>query len=211
MAARSITMKALKARVNARLRRAALRMSVLVALPQRLSLVALLLVLSSPAGAAPVKGEVAVSTAGGYARFVFTLSEDTDADVRLNNGILIVAFKTPVEIAVDNIPLAAAAYVGAARRDPDGQGVRLALNRKVTVNTMAAGEKLFVDLLPEGWSGLPPACRRRWSRTSRGALAMRRRTRGRNCSAHSSGHYRQCACASECSRHSHATPFPCRR
>ncbi len=79
--------------MNARLRRAALRMSVLVALPQRLSLVALLLVLSSPAGAAPVKGEVAVSTAGGYARFVFTLSEDTDADVRLNNGILIVAFK----------------------------------------------------------------------------------------------------------------------
>src|SRR5205085_3847306 len=34
--------------------------------------------------------------------------------------------------------------------------VRLALNRRVTVNTMAAGEKLFVDLLPEGWTGLPP-------------------------------------------------------
>jgi hypothetical protein len=32
----------------------------------------------------------------------------------------------------------------------------MALNRKVTVNTMAAGEKLFVDLLPEGWTGLPP-------------------------------------------------------
>ena len=34
--------------------------------------------------------------------------------------------------------------------------MRLALNRKVTVNSMAAGEKLFVDLLPEGWTGLPP-------------------------------------------------------
>ena len=35
--------------------------------------------------------------------------------------------------------------------------MRLALTRKVTVNTMAAGEKLFVDLLPEGWTGLPPS------------------------------------------------------
>ena len=46
--------------------------------------------------------------------------------------------------------------MNAARADPDGSAVRLALGRKVTVNTMAAGEKLFVDLLPEGWSGLPP-------------------------------------------------------
>ncbi|MBN8921022.1 MAG: hypothetical protein J0H62_10225, partial [Rhizobiales bacterium] len=34
--------------------------------------------------------------------------------------------------------------------------IRLALNRKVTINSMAAGEKLFVDLLPEGWTALPP-------------------------------------------------------
>ncbi len=39
---------------------------------------------------------------------------------------------------------------------PTVPAVRLALNRKVTVNSMAAGEKLFVDLLPEGWTGLPP-------------------------------------------------------
>ncbi len=51
---------------------------------------------------------------------------------------------------------AAASCVGAARRDPDGAAVA-ALIRKVTVNTMAAGEKLFVDLLPEDWTGLPPS------------------------------------------------------
>ena len=39
---------------------------------------------------------------------------------------------------------------------PTARAVRIALNRKVTVNTMAAGEKLFVDLLPESWTGLPP-------------------------------------------------------
>jgi hypothetical protein len=118
---------------------------------------ALLLLYPSAARAAPVKGEVSVSTKDGYARIVFTLSEETDADVRLSNGILIIAFKHPVDIPVARIPDSAASYIGAARRDPDGAAVRIALNRKVTVNTMAAGEKLFVDLLPEGWRGLPPS------------------------------------------------------
>ncbi len=137
---------------------------------QLLLLAALLLLYPAAAGAAPVKGEVAVSTRDGYARLVFTLTEETDAEVRLNNGILIIAFKQAVEVSVDRIPIVAATYVGAARRDPDGTGVRLALNRKVTVNSMAAGEKLFVDLLPEGWTGLaarPAAGSRRRTRPSR--------------------------------------------
>ena len=123
---------------------------------QLLLLAALLLLYPSAARAAPVNGQVSVATSNGYARLVFTLSEETDAEVRLANGIVIIQFKQPVEISVDRIPIGAPNYVGAARRDPDGTGVRLALNRKVTVNSMAAGEKLFVDLLPEDWTGLPP-------------------------------------------------------
>ena len=46
--------------------------------------------------------------------------------------------------------------MSAARRDPDGKGIRIALARKVTMNSMAAGERLFVDLLPDTWTGLPP-------------------------------------------------------
>ena len=34
----------------------------------------------------------------------------------------------------------APAYVGTARRDPDGKGFRLALARKVTINSMTAGD-----------------------------------------------------------------------
>jgi tetratricopeptide (TPR) repeat protein len=123
---------------------------------QLLLLAALLLLYPTAAGAAPIQGEVAVSTANGYARLVFTLGEETDAEVRLANGIVIIQFRKAVDISADPIPLAAGSYVGAARRDPDGSAIRLALNRKVTVNSMAAGEKLFVDLLPEGWTGLPP-------------------------------------------------------
>src|SRR4029077_6900511 len=96
------------------------------------------------------------STREGYARLVFTLAAETEADIRLNNGILIIAFRHAVDFSTDRIPVGAPNYVGAVRVDPDGSAVRLALNRKVTVNSMAAGEKLFVDLLPEGWTGLPP-------------------------------------------------------
>ncbi len=46
--------------------------------------------------------------------------------------------------------------MSAARRDPDGKGIRIALARKVTMNSMAAGERLFVDLLPDTWIGLAP-------------------------------------------------------
>src|SRR5947209_2317412 len=157
MAGKLITFKTLRARADAQVppRLGVRIVAVFVAL-QLLLLLLLLLLYPSVAGAA-VQGEVAVSSRDGYARLVFTLSEETDAEVRLNNGILIIAFKHPVEMAVGRIPESAASYVGAARRDPDGAAVRLALRRKVTINTMAAGEKLFVDLLPEGWTGLPPS------------------------------------------------------
>src|ERR1043165_4895860 len=158
MAGKSITVRALRAHAEAQVPpRLGLRIVTLVALFQLLLLAAIILLFPSAAGAAPVSGEVAVSTKDGYARLVFTLSEETDADVRLSNGILIIAFKHSVDIPVSRIPESAASYIGAARRDPDGAAVRIALNRKVTVNTMAAGEKLFIDLLPEGWAGLPPS------------------------------------------------------
>src|ERR1043165_7848959 len=161
MAGRSITLKALRAREEAQV---PLRLGVrgvagfVVLQLLLLLLLSLLLLFPSMARAAPVKGEVAVTTKEGYARLVFTLAEEADAEaeVRLNNGILIIAFKQAVDVSTERIPLAAPGYVGAARSDPDGAAVRLALNRKVTVNSMAAGEKLFVDLLPEGWTGLPP-------------------------------------------------------
>lgn len=157
MAGKSITLKALRASADAQVPpRLGVRIVAVFVLIQLLLLAALLLLYPSPARAAPVQGTVAVSTANGYARLIFTLAEETDAEVRLANGIVVIQFKKAIDISVDPIPLAAGRYVGAARRDPDGTAIRLALNRKVTVNSMAAGEKLFVDLLPEGWSGLPP-------------------------------------------------------
>ena len=137
--------------------RLALRVLVVAAVLQALLVIALVLLFPAAARAAPlIKGDVSVTTNGGYARLVFSFSDDNDAEARLANGILIIRFKKPAEVATDRIVAAAPGYVGVARRDPDGTAVRLALLRKVTVNTMAAGEKLFVDLLPDDWVGLPP-------------------------------------------------------
>ncbi|MEX0841064.1 MAG: tetratricopeptide repeat protein, partial [Xanthobacteraceae bacterium] len=101
-------------------------------------------------------GNVSVTVGDGYARLVFRLEQEVESDVRLANGIVIISFKQPVDVAVDRLGGGASDYIGAARRDPDGMGVRIALSRKVRVNSMAAGERLFVDLLPEPWTGILP-------------------------------------------------------
>ena len=75
---------------------------------------------------------------------------------RVANGVLIISFQSPVAVVVDRIAAQIPEYVGAARTDPDGRGVRMALAKDVKVNATSAGEKLFVDLLPQPWSGPPP-------------------------------------------------------
>jgi hypothetical protein len=107
--------------------------------------------------AQPVKGEASFSAADGYARLVLKLEEDIDTDVSVAGSIVVIRFKRPVDIPVDSLSDAVPAYVGSARRDPDGSAIRLSLARKVSVNAMTAGERLFVDLLPDSWRGLPPS------------------------------------------------------
>jgi tetratricopeptide (TPR) repeat protein len=119
----------------------------------------LLLTGSMTAGLAqtePVKGEATFSAGGGYARLVLKLAEDVDSEVTTAGSILIIRFKRPVDVSVDKLSDAVPDYVGSARRDPDGSAIRLSLARKVTVNTMTAGERVFVDLLPDTWKGQPP-------------------------------------------------------
>ena len=120
------------------------------------ALILITVALPRPAAAQAIKGEVTAVVDNGFARLVFTLAEDVDSQVRVANGIIVISFKRAVEINIDKLNANAAGYVSAARRDPDGKGIRIALARKVTVNSMAVAERLFVDLLPDGWTGLPP-------------------------------------------------------
>jgi tetratricopeptide (TPR) repeat protein len=105
----------------------------------------------------PVKGEATFSATDGYARLVLKLADDVDSEVSTAGTILVIHFKQPVDIPVDQIADAVPDYVGSARIDPDGTAIRLSLARRVTINTMTAGERIFVDLLPDSWTGPPPS------------------------------------------------------
>ncbi|MGF6307645.1 tetratricopeptide (TPR) repeat protein [Bradyrhizobium sp. i1.8.4] len=105
----------------------------------------------------PVPGEATFSAANGYARLVLKLKEDVESEVTTAGSIIVIRFKRPVDIAVEKLSDAVPDYVGAARRDPDGSAIRLSLARRVTVNTMTAGERIFVDFLPDAWTGPPPS------------------------------------------------------
>ncbi len=104
----------------------------------------------------PVKGEIKVVNDGAYTRLVFRFDEVVDSKVRLSGAILVIEFKKPVAIAVDRLNAGAPDVISAARRDPDGKAVRIALARKLTVNSIPAAERLYVDLLPDPWTGVMP-------------------------------------------------------
>src|SRR5437773_5844389 len=105
----------------------------------------------------PARGEATFTSGGGFARLVFKLAEDVESDVSTAGSIIIIHFKRPVDIPVDKLSDAVPDYVGSARRDPDGTAIRLSLARRATVNTMTAGERIFVDFLPDSWTGPPPS------------------------------------------------------
>ncbi|CCD91770.1 conserved exported hypothetical protein [Bradyrhizobium sp. ORS 375] len=108
------------------------------------------------AGAAPVPGEASLSAQNGYARLVLKFSEDVGADVATAGSILLIRFDRPANVPIDRWVDAAPDYISSARGDPDGSALRLSLSRKVRVNTMVAGERVFIDLLPDSWTGAPP-------------------------------------------------------
>ena len=115
------------------------------------------LVFSGNANAAePVKGTVRVFTDGGFTRLVFRFDEVVEAKVRVSGAIMVISFKKPVNVSVDQMNAGARDYISAARRDPDGSAIRIALARKIKVNSIPAAERFYVDLLPETWTGVLP-------------------------------------------------------
>jgi len=114
---------------------------------------------SQTAEAPLIKGTVEAKATDGdfaYARIVIKLDAYDDVQAHVSNNVLIVNFTKPVVLTVDRLPEQLSDYIGAARRDPDGRGIRAALAKNVKVNAVSTGEKIFIDLLPEPWSGPPP-------------------------------------------------------
>ena len=129
----------------------------------RLGLLGTALILAAPVfpgralAAEPVKAEATFSSGGGFARLVVKFADDVGSEVVTAGSIIVIRFERPVDVSLDKVAEAVPDYVGSARRDPDGSAIRLSLARKVTINTMTAGERLYVDLLPDSWSGPAPS------------------------------------------------------
>ncbi|MGL4289025.1 MAG: hypothetical protein ACRCVA_21925, partial [Phreatobacter sp.] len=111
----------------------------------------------APTPTLPAKADISASTDNGYARVVFGFNQQLPSEVKVSGGVLIVTFSRPVALQTDALSTRLAGYVSAVRRDPDGRSLRFALAQRVTVNSMEAGERLFVDMLPDSWRGAPPA------------------------------------------------------
>lgn len=121
-----------------------------------LALVGLVL-LAAAATAQPATVEIKAEA--GYGRLVVGFPDRNILPrytVTTDNGVLVLHFDNPVDLSVDRVPSILSQYVLIARADPEGRGARFALARGVRVNTMEAGAKLFLDFLPDGWSGPPP-------------------------------------------------------
>jgi tetratricopeptide (TPR) repeat protein len=116
---------------------------------------AVILALAGPALAA-VKATIAGSEMSGFGRIVLSFDSLPKASVRQSGGILVLSFDQPVKLPVEKLATEMPNYVGVLRVDPDGRAIRIGLARPFRPNIMEAGEQLFLDLLPEGWKGLPP-------------------------------------------------------
>ncbi len=92
-----------------------------------------------------------------FGRIALTFDQGVKVTAKVVGGVLVVGFREPVTGQRDRLASEMPAYVAQVRRDPDGSGLRVALQAPYKVNVLEAGERVFIDLLPEGWSGLPPS------------------------------------------------------
>jgi hypothetical protein len=94
--------------------------------------------------------------AEGYGRLILTFDKPITVRATVTGGVLILGYGEGVKAGPERLAEEMPGYLAAVRRDPDGTGLRLALQRPLRANVQSAGERVFVDLLPEAWKGLPP-------------------------------------------------------
>jgi len=94
-----------------------------------------------------------------YGRIVLTFPERYDLPpykLLSDNGVLAVEFEKPVKLELPDISGSLLNYVTVARVDPDHKGFRVGLKGAFRINKIEAGERLFLDILPESWRGILP-------------------------------------------------------
>ncbi len=119
---------------------------------------AVLMLLTVPAFAQQ-KATLTAEDMQGYARLILTFDGRLNLpEYKLNskNGVLALELTDPVEITIPKLDETLPKYVAVARLDPDQRGLRIGLQGDFRINSMEAGEKLFIDILPSDWQGILP-------------------------------------------------------
>ncbi len=101
-------------------------------------------------------GRIEARDEGRYSRVVFSFDRRPRHQLSAQNGILVIRFERAVDLPVEALTRELRGFISSARRDPDGTAIRIALSRKVRVNSSEAGDQLFIDFMPEPWVGPPP-------------------------------------------------------
>ena len=110
--------------------------------------------------AAQDKAQILATEESGFGRLILSFPDRMELPpyrIKYDNGVLAIEFEAPIKISLPDIAIAVPAYATIGRLDPDGKGLRFGLRAAFSLNQMVAGEKLFIDLLPTNWQGLPPA------------------------------------------------------
>jgi tetratricopeptide (TPR) repeat protein len=108
---------------------------------------------------AQIDGQLFATEEAGYGRLILSfpgLDSLPEYKMRLENGVLSLEFADQVSVLLPDVGLTMPDYLSAARVDPDGRGLRIGLRSAFKFNRIEAGEKLFIDLLPTSWQGMPP-------------------------------------------------------
>jgi hypothetical protein len=125
----------------------------------QLVLAVLWLVLSASYAFADDRAQVHATAETGYGRLILEFTGRTDLPaykITSDNGVLAITFTSPVSVNLPDMAATLPQYTTVGRVDPDGKGIRFGLTGNVGIHSMEAGEKLFIDMLPSGWQGLPP-------------------------------------------------------
>lgn len=112
------------------------------------------------ASAADEKAQLFATKENGFARLVLSFPARMDLPayrLKHENGIIAMEFDQPIDALLPDVALALPEWISIAKVDPDRKGIRFGLRSKFILNRMEAGERLFIDLLPLDWQGLPPA------------------------------------------------------
>lgn len=106
------------------------------------------------------QGQLFATQEEGYGRLILSfpsLDKLPKYEMRIENGVLSLEFEEQVSIILPDVGITMAPYLSVARVDPDGKGLRMGLRGAFSFNRIEAGEKLFIDLMPTTWQGMPPA------------------------------------------------------